>query len=193
MGRKSAPKLSRQIVDKIAALPTGTRVYILSPLVLRNNEDYPAAFQRLQKEGYARLEINGEIVPLDKTPKIGKNIKHDVKIVVDRMALDPEEQGRLSEAVEISLNQSNGVVVLKTDDPAFAPIFFSIHSACLSCEISFPELTPRHFSFNSPLGQCPQCEGIGTFYGGRRSLSRSATVRVSSLSRVTCTDLPAKP
>ena len=182
-GAEVGAQTLQQIVDKIAALPTGTRVYILSPLVLRNNEDYPAAFQRLQKEGYARLEINGEIVPLDKTPKIGKSIKHDVKIVVDRMALDPEEQGRLSEAVEISLNQSNGVVVLKTDDPAFAPIFFSIHSACLSCEISFPELTPRHFSFNSPLGQCPQCEGIGTFYAGRRVCRECNGTRIQPFPR----------
>ena len=182
-GAEVGAQTLQQIVDKIAALPTGTRVYILSPLVLRNNEDYPAAFQRLQKEGYARLEINGEIVPLDKTPKIGKSIKHDVKIVVDRMALDPEEQGRLSEAVEISLNQSNGVVVLKTDNPAFAPIFFSIHSACLSCEISFPELTPRHFSFNSPLGQCPQCEGIGTFFGGRRVCRECNGTRIQPFPR----------
>ena len=182
-GAEVGAQTLQQIVDKIAALPTGTRVYILSPLMLKNNEDYPAAFQRLQKEGYARLEINGEIVPLDKTPKIGKSIKHDVKIVVDRMALDPEEQGRLSEAVEISLNQSNGVVVLKTDDPAFAPIFFSIHSACLSCEISFPELTPRHFSFNSPLGQCPQCEGIGTFFGGRRVCRECNGTRIQPFPR----------
>ncbi len=182
-GAEVGAQTLQQIVDKIAALPVGTRVYILSPLMLRNTEDYPAAFQRLRKEGYARLEINGEIVPLDKTPKIGKSIKHDVKIVVDRMALDPEEQGRLSEAVEISLNQSNGVVVLKTDDPAFAPIFFSIHSACLSCEISFPELTPRHFSFNSPLGQCPQCEGIGTFYGGRRVCRECNGTRIQQFPR----------
>lgn len=182
-GAEVGAQTLQQIVDKITTLPVGTRVYILSPLELRNNEDYPEAFRRLQKEGYARLEINGEIVPLDKTPKIGKSIKHDVKIVVDRMALDPEEQGRLSEAVEIALNQSNGVVVLKTDDPAFVPIFFSIHSACLSCEISFPELTPRHFSFNSPLGQCPQCEGIGTFYRGRRVCRECDGTRIQPFPR----------
>ena len=182
-GAEVGAQTLQQIVDKIAALPDGTRVYILSPLVLRNNEDYPAAFQRLQKEGYARLEINGEIVPLDKTPRIGKSIKHDVKIVVDRMALDPEEQGRLSEAVEIALNQSNGVVVLRTDDAGFIPIFFSVHSACLSCEISFPELTPRHFSFNSPLGQCPQCEGIGTFFGGRRICRECDGTRIQPFPR----------
>ncbi len=182
-GAEVGAQTLQQIVDKIATLPVGTRVYILSPLELRNNEDYPEAFRRLQKEGYARIEINGEIVPLDKTPNIGKSIKHDVKIVVDRMALDPDEQGRLSEAVEISLNQSNGVVVLKTDDAAFSPIFFSLHSACLSCEISFPELTPRHFSFNSPLGQCPQCEGIGTFFGGRRICRECDGTRIQPFPR----------
>ena len=182
-GAEVGAQTLQQIVDKIATLPVGTRVYILSPLTLRNNEDYPAAFRRLQKEGYARLEINGEIVPLDKTPKIGKSIKHDVKIVVDRMALDPEEQGRLSEAVEVALEQSNGVVVLKTDDAAFDPIFFSLHSACLSCEISFPELTPRHFSFNSPIGQCPQCEGIGTLHNGRRICRQCNGTRIQPFPR----------
>ena len=182
-GAEVGAQTLQQIVDKIATLPVGTRVYILSPLVLRNNEDYPAAFRRLQKEGYARLEINGEIVPLDKTPKIGKSIKHDVKIVVDRMALHPEEQGRLSEAVEIALDQSNGVVVLNTDDAASAPIFFSVHSACLSCEISFPELTPRHFSFNSPLGQCPQCEGIGTLHNGHRICRECNGTRIQPFPR----------
>ena len=91
----------QQIVDKIVALAGGARLYVLSPLVLRPNEDYPDAFQRLQRDGYARVEIDGEIHPIDRAPKIGKSIRHDVKIVVDRLALEPDERGRLAEAVEI--------------------------------------------------------------------------------------------
>ena len=187
-GAEVSPQTLQQIVDKIMSMPERTRLHVLSPLDLRSTEDYPDAFRRLQREGYARVEVDGEIYPIERAPQIGKSIRHDVKIVIDRLALSPDERGRLSEAVETSLQQSNGVVVINIVDGEIsntssnftpleggikggkgktAPIFFSVHSACLTCSLSFPELTPRHFSFNSSLGQCPKCEGLGTTHGGR--------------------------
>ena len=162
----------QQIVDKVMELPTGTRLYVLSPLVLRPNEDYPDAFQRLQRDGYARVEIDGEVHPIDRAPKIGKSIRHDVKIVVDRLALEPDERGRLAEAVETATQQSGGTVAVgatnegeqknEGEGAGITHHVFSEHFACVPCGLSFPELTPRHFSFNSSIGQCPTCEGIGT-------------------------------
>ena len=160
----------QQIVDKIVALASGARLYVLSPLVLRPNEDYPDAFQRLQRDGYARVEIDGKVYPIDRAPKIGKSIRYDVKIVVDRLALEPDERGRLAEAVETATQQSGGTVAVGVINEAkragrrakITHHIFSEHFACVPCGLSFPELTPRHFSFNSSIGQCPACEGIGT-------------------------------
>ena len=160
----------QQIVDKIVALAGGARLYVLSPLVLRPNEDYPDAFQRLQRDGYARVEIDGQVHPIDRAPQIGKSIRHDVKIVVDRLALEPDERGRLAEAVETATQQSGGIVAVGVINEGkrggggagITHHVFSEHFACVPCGLSFPELTPRHFSFNSSIGQCPACEGIGT-------------------------------
>ncbi len=160
----------QQIVDKVMELSSGTRLYVLSPLVLRPNEDYPDAFHRLQRDGYARVEIDGEVYPIDRAPRIGKSIRHDVKIVVDRLALEPDERARLAEAVETATQQSGGTVAIGelsekergNEEAGITHHLFSEHFACLPCGLSFPELTPRHFSFNSSIGQCPACEGIGT-------------------------------
>ena len=168
-GSEISVQSMQQIVDKIVALAGGTRLYVLSPLVLRPNEDYPDAFQRLQRDGYARVEIDGEVYPIDRAPKIGKSIRHDVKIVVDRLALESDERGRLAEAVETATQQSGGTVAVGVINggkraggkAGITHHVFSEHFACVPCGLSFPELTPRHFSFNSSIGQCPACEGIG--------------------------------
>ena len=174
----------QQIVDKIMALPSDTRLYVLSSLSLRANEDYPDAFRRLQRDGYVRVEIDGEIYPIAQVPKIGKSIKHDVKIVVDRLALSSDEQGRLAEAVETATRQSGGTVVasiMEGREQEAASFIFSEHFACVPCGLSFPELTPRHFSFNSPLGQCKQCEGIGLTFSGRVVCKECEGTRIQPL------------
>ena len=181
----------QQIVDKIVALADGTRLYVLSPLVLRPNEDYPDAFQRLQRDGYARVEINGEVHPIDRAPKIGKSIRHDVKIVVDRLVLEPDERGRLAEAVETATQQSGGIVAVgvvnegkKADrSEGITHHVFSEHFACVPCSLSFPELTPRHFSFNNSIGQCPACEGIGTIGHRLYTCQECEGTRIQPLAR----------
>ena len=181
----------QQIVDKIVALAGGARLYVLSPLVLRPNEDYPDAFQRLQRDGYARVEIDGEIHPIDRAPKIGKSIRHDVKIVVDRLALEPDERGRLAEAVETATQQSGGTVAVGVINEGkrtgrrseITHHVFSEHFACVPCGLSFPELTPRHFSFNSSIGQCPACEGIGTIGHRLYTCQECKGTRIQPLAR----------
>jgi len=225
-GAEIGAQTVQQIVDKIMALPEGTRFYVLSPLTLRSNEDYPEAFRRLQREGYARLEVNGEIYAIDQAPQIGKSIKHNVKIAVDRLAMQPDVRGRLAEAVETATRQSGGVVaigVMTEEDretrrqgerekgrmegkegwkaeegfsrntqyairntshvSRFTFHFFSEHFACIPCGLSFPELTPRHFSFNSPLGQCPRCDGIGVTYSGLTMCKECGGTRIQPLAR----------
>ncbi len=181
----------QQIVDKIVALASGARLYILSPLVLRPNEDYPDAFQRLQRDGYARVEIDGEVHPIDRAPKIGKSIRHDVKIVVDRLALETDERGRLAEAVETATQQSGGTVAVGVIHEGkrsgrragITHHVFSEHFACVPCGLSFPELTPRHFSFNSSIGQCPACEGIGTIGHRLYTCQECEGTRIQPLAR----------
>ena len=181
----------QQIVDKIVALASGARLYVLSPLVLRPNEDYPDAFQRLQRDGYARVEIDGEVHPIDRAPKIGKSIRHDVKIVVDRLALEPDERGRLAEAVETATQQSGGIVAVGMINEGkrsgkrseITHHVFSEHFACVPCGLSFPELTPRHFSFNSSIGQCPACEGIGTIGQRLYTCQECEGTRIQPLAR----------
>ena len=208
-GREVGAQTVQQIVDKIMTLPAGTRLYVLYPLSLRSNEDYPDAFRRAQRDGYVRIEIDGEIYNIDQAPQIGKSIKHDVKIVVDRLALDADARSRLAESVEIATRQSGGVVAIRDmderDKKGSQPSkrrrvghqIFSEHFACVPCGLSFPELTPRHFSFNSPLGQCKRCEGIGSFIwsGGAvckecegtriEPLARSVTVNGKKIAEVT--------
>jgi excinuclease ABC subunit A len=181
----------QQIVDKIVALADGTRLYVLSPLVLRPNEDYSDAFQRLQRDGYARVEIDGKVHPIDRAPKIGKSIRHDVKIVVDRLALEPEERSRLAEAVETATQQSGGIVAVGVTNEGkqagrrtgITQHVFSEHFACVPCSLSFPELTPRHFSFNSSIGQCPACEGIGTIGHRLYTCQECEGTRIQPLAR----------
>ncbi|MCZ6676694.1 MAG: excinuclease ABC subunit UvrA [Candidatus Poribacteria bacterium] len=176
----------QQIVDKIMMLSDESRLYVLSPLNLRSNEDYPDAFRRLQRDGYVRVEVDGEIYPMDGAPKIGKSIKHDVKIVVDRLVLQPDERGRLTEAVETATRESGGTVavsVVKGNRNKANSLFFSEHFACVPCGLSFPELTPRHFSFNSPLGQCKRCEGIGVTFSGKLLCKECNGTRIQPLAR----------
>ena len=169
-GREITPQTLQQIVDRIMQLPEGTRVYVLSPLELERGEDYDVVFDRMQKDGFVRVRIDGDIYDLSERqtsdfPKLDRRIKRDVEIVVDRLVIRTDEQSRLSEAVETALRQSGGTVSLVEHSPPLSdePItqIFSEHFACVHCGLSFHELTPQHFSFNSPLGMCEHCEGLG--------------------------------
>ena len=130
---------------------------------LKGNEDYADAFRRLQKLGYARIQIDGEIHRLDEAPEIHKRRRHEVFLVIDRIQLADDEKSRLTEAVELALIESEGFVIIEHKKSRGTPekYFFSEHAMCSNCGRNFPQLTPRHFSFNNRLGACSSCDGIG--------------------------------
>lgn len=177
------PQTAQQIVGQVYDQLNKKRVDILSPLTnfrspdsdaevvigtdrtpgLKGNEDYVDAFKRLQKTGFARIQIDGEIYRLDEAPEIRKRRRHEVFLVIDRIQIVQEEMSRLTEAVELALIESEGFVIIedKSGKDDIDRIFFSEHAMCSKCGRNFPQLTPRHFSFNNRLGACSSCEGIG--------------------------------
>ncbi len=130
---------------------------------LKGNEDYADAFRRLQKRGFARVQIDGEIYRLDETPEIHKRRRHEAFLVIDRVQLADDEKSRFTEAVELALVESEGFVIIEEKKDSGKPnrYFFSEHAMCSKCGRNFPQLTPRHFSFNNKLGACGYCDGLG--------------------------------
>ena len=130
---------------------------------LKGNEDYADVFRRLQRAGFVRVQIDGEIHRLDETPKLSRGIHHEIFIVIDRVELVDEEKSRFTEAVELALLQSGGFVLIEKSarGKTTGRYFFSEHAMCPSCGSNFGQLTPRHFSFNNKVGACDFCDGRG--------------------------------
>ena len=130
---------------------------------LKGNEDYADVFRRLQRAGFVRVQIDGEIHRLDETPKLSRGIHHEIFIVIDRVELVDEEKSRFTEAVELALLQSGGFVLIEKRERGQTTErhFFSEHAMCRSCGNNFGQLTPRHFSFNNKIGACDFCDGRG--------------------------------
>ncbi|MBM3213489.1 excinuclease ABC subunit UvrA [Candidatus Poribacteria bacterium] len=166
----------QQIADNILRLPEGSRLHVLAPVQLARGEEYAEVFDRAAKRGFARVWINGKVEELPTAVVLDRRIRHDVGIVVDRVILRKDERSRLSEAVEVALREGKGVLrivgVSPNEDGDETPVSesFSEHFACVPCGLSFKPLTPKNFSFNSPLGMCPRCEGIGRVVGADQSL-----------------------
>ncbi len=159
-GKRVERQTVQQIVDSILNLPHGKRILILSPIVRGRKGEYREALKEIQKKGFVRVRIDGEVRVLDNLPKLNKNRKHDIEVVVDRLVVKPEIKDRLTDSVETALHLSNGLIyvdVIGGDIQTFSEQF-----ACVDCEISYDELTPRMFSFNSPYGACHHCHGLGT-------------------------------
>jgi excinuclease ABC subunit A len=148
-----------QIVDSVMSLSTGTRVMILAPLVSGQKGSHEKLFRRLKKEGFARVRVNGEILDIEEIGKLGKTKKHDIDVVVDRLIIKEAIRKRLADSLELALAQAGGIVSVHILDGE--TILYSEKSACLQCGISYPEFTPASFSFNSPQGACPICDGLG--------------------------------
>ncbi len=139
-----------------------------TPHKLKPNEDYDAAFRRLQKYGFARVQINGQIHRLDATPKMQKLMRHEIFIVIDRVEAIGEEKSRFTEAIELALKESGGFAVIEHKKGRSTPErhFFSEHAMCSECGRNYPQLTPRHFSFNNKVGACNTCDGLGIIGSG---------------------------
>ena len=168
-----------QIVDKVMQLEEGTRIQVLAPVVRDHKGEFAKEIEQFRKSGFARVRIDEEIYDLSEEIKIEKNKKHYVEIVIDRLIIRDDIKSRLTESIETALSQANKLVVInvmskydenekilneigvKTAKDNSKEILFSCNYACPDCGFSFPEITPRMFSFNNPMGACPSCLGIG--------------------------------
>jgi len=158
-GRPIASQTIDQIVDRVMSLVEGSRAIILAPLVSGQKGGHQKLFQRLKKEGFARVRVDGEIQEIDDISELNKTCKHDIDVVVDRLIVKGGIRKRLADSLELALAQGDGLAAV--DVPGKETILFSEKSACTTCGISYPEYTPASFSFNSPQGACPACDGLG--------------------------------
>jgi excinuclease ABC subunit A len=153
-----------QMVDQVLALPDDLRLMLIAPVVVNRKGEHVQLFNNLQKQGFIRARINGEVYELDDPPKLDLHKKHTIEVVVDRFKVRPDLKLRLSESFETTLLLTDGIARIAAIDSAsdFKEIKFSANFACPECGYSISELEPRLFSFNSPAGACPECDGIGT-------------------------------
>jgi excinuclease ABC subunit A len=159
-GLEIASQTTQQIVDQIIEMEEGTRVQILAPLIDGKKGEHAHLIQRLRRDGFTRIKIDGQIRLLDEDIVLDKNKKHVISVVVDRLIINRRIKRRLTDSMELTLNLSEGQALL--DITGSEEIFFSQKAACIKCGISIPELTPQMFSFNNPQGACPECGGLGT-------------------------------
>ena len=165
-GSVIARQAPQQIVDQVLELTADSKFQVLAPVVRERKGEYSELFRQLQAQGYSRIRVDGVVVGLDEVPNLKKQEKHSIDVVVDRLTVKAESRRRLTDSVETALRLASGVVVLDfvdlaEKDPNRERVF-SEHLACMKCQISFEELEPRSFSFNSPFGACPVCTGLGT-------------------------------
>jgi excinuclease ABC subunit A len=164
-----------EIVEKILHLPEGTRVYVMAPVERRDGETFEQLWEELKASGFARVRVDGKSVDLDSPPKLSHRRKHRVEVVIDRAIVRRSTRARLADSVEAALDLGKGVMhVARVGDEEGEPNWpvdrYSQHRSCDRCGRSFEELSPHHFSFNSPLGWCPVCEGLGTQHGANPAM-----------------------
>ena len=156
-----------QMVDQVMAWPEGTRLQVISPVIRGRKGEYKKDILSWQKQGFSRIRIDGELYDIADTPDLEKNIKHDIEIIVDRLAVKKDNMSRLADSLETALKLSDGMVVVEpvakkgsTEELPEAKTFSEKYS-CPICSHAVPDLEPRLFSFNSPHGACPECDGLG--------------------------------
>ncbi|MCD6375732.1 MAG: excinuclease ABC subunit UvrA [Caldisericaceae bacterium] len=159
-GRPVERQTVQQIVDTILGWPKGTRFQVLAPVVRGRKGEYKEAFNQYRKDGFVRVRVDGNIIPLDEEINLEKNKKHNIELVIDRLVINGDISKRLTESVELALKQSGGLVYINKPDEG-QDVMFSEQFACPHCNLSFEEPAPRTFSFNSPYGACPKCDGLG--------------------------------
>ena len=162
-GRIIAQQTIAQIQDRIMSLAPGTRVAILAPLVRGRKGEHRKVFETIEKEGFVRVRVNGEIIDIENAPALEKQKKHDIDAVVDRLQVDAKNARRIADSLETASRLAGGTIkVLVGSSAAPDELVFSQQFACAFCDVSFGELSPRLFSFNSPYGACVECGGLGT-------------------------------
>ncbi|MWA00289.1 excinuclease ABC subunit UvrA [Actinomadura sp. LD22] len=165
-GRPISRQAPQQIVDRVLELEAGTRFQVLAPVIRGRKGEYVELFRELQSKGYSRALVDGAMIRLDEPPKLKKQEKHDISIVVDRLSVKDTARQRLADSVETALGLAGGTIVLDfvdlPEDDENRTRMYSEHLYCPYDDLSFEELEPRSFSFNSPYGACPDCTGLGT-------------------------------
>ena len=170
-GKSIASQTVTQMVDQIMALSAGTKIVLLSPMIRGRKGEYKKELNQLRKEGFVRVVIDGVARELSEEIELDKKKKHDIDIVVDRLVVKEGLERRLADSLETALHHAEGIVKVQIvggtvgaihESPQQDTILFSENLACIDCGISYPEMTPRMFSFNNPYGACPDCTGLGT-------------------------------
>jgi excinuclease ABC subunit A len=159
-GKLIQKQTAQQIVDTILAYPTDTRIMILAPLVRGRKGEYREIFKEAQREGFVRVRVDGKIYEVERPPLLDKNKKHNIEVIIDRLTIQSNLKDRLTDSVELALKIGSGLLLIWVNSEA--EHIYSENLACPDCGISYEELSPRMFSFNSPYGACPRCDGLGT-------------------------------
>ncbi len=158
-GKRITRQTVQQIVDAVLELPDATKLQVLAPVVRQRKGEYRKLFKDIERDGFVRVRVNGDIIGVTDAPKLDKQKKHDIDIVVDRLVIKEGIRGRLTDSIETALAHADGLVTILTADGD--ETLYSEHFACHDCGISLEEPAPRNFSFNSPFGACPTCDGLG--------------------------------
>jgi len=165
-GRPISRQTPQQIVDRMLAMDDGTRFQVLAPVIRGRKGEYADLFADLQSKGFARVKVDGVVHALTEVPKLNKQQKHTIEVVVDRLTVKASAKQRLTDSIETALKLAGGTVLLEfvdlDEDDEHRVRTFSEHLACSYCELSFEAMEPRSFSFNSPYGACVECSGLGT-------------------------------
>ena len=165
-GKPISRQTPQQIVDQVLAMQEGTKFQVLAPVVRARKGEYVDLFSSLQTQGFSRVRVDGVVHPLTEPPKLKKQEKHTIEVIVDRLTVKESAKRRLTDSVETALGLAGGLVVLDfvdlAEDDPHRERTYSEHLACVDDGLSFEALEPRSFSFNSPFGACPECTGIGT-------------------------------
>jgi excinuclease ABC subunit A len=161
-GRVISAQTVQQMVDRVLAQAPGTRLLVLAPVVRGRKGEYKKLFFDLQRQGYSRVRVNGAIRELGDEIELDRKRKHTIEVVVDRLIVRENLGSRLADSLETALRLADGIVTVEAQDGRPATNTFSEKLACAECGVSFPEVSPRMFSFNNPYGACPECGGIGS-------------------------------
>jgi len=164
-GREIKPQKTDEIVAQVFALPAGTRLMVLAPLIRGQRGEHRDVIRSIVADGFVRVRIDGQMYEVRDAPTLTKGQRHTIEAVVDRLVVKEAARARLTDSVDQALRLADGLVVVchETDGGDWKNILYSEHYACPRCNVSIEELTPRLFSFNSPYGACPRCHGLGTY------------------------------
>ena len=157
-GREITRQTVDEIVDKVMAMPEGSKIYVNAPVVRGRKGEFQKDFESYRKSGFVRVEVDGIIYALDEEIKLEKNVKHNVNVIIDRLIVKAGIQKRLTESIETAVKLANGIVVIECEKNS---VLYSTKYSCPDCGTAIEEIEPRLFSFNNPFGACPECTGLG--------------------------------